>query len=364
MTDVQTWLQAELVSIMHQLGMTDFVIDLDRYIKELASTQKLIKEAAATSKNSTLSILSSPLTKEEETALECTEIWWTSSSHNTSLARDHPRYHKTCFQCRKLGHICINCSLYRCPTCFRTSPGYIQARCPLKRHTFQTSIFFLVFWWRTLLSSSTFLSYGYHQTSSCLPHLISSLKPFLISNLRRWWSNQQSMGQPWWWTHIQCIRVLRYPHRCLRLSRGVMLQFTPIHPYLLFSQTYLFFSSQLLILLMSLACWLTYLCNCFLPSFCLLRLLWLILTYSYLLLHNSITFHWFPFALSLFQNFPSLRYINPRLTLCIPKLDLLCTLVHCYTNLVPFFLLSSLTLCKPSPVLWTGDLSSEPLIYA
>ena len=59
---------------MHQLGMTDFIIDLDRYLKELASTQNLIEEATATSKNSTPSASSSPLTKEEETALERTEV--------------------------------------------------------------------------------------------------------------------------------------------------------------------------------------------------------------------------------------------------------------------------------------------------
>ena len=133
--DVQTRLQVELISVMHQLGMTDFIINLDRYLKELASTQNLIEEAAATSKNSTSSILSSLLTKEEETAFIHTEVWWTGSNHDASLTHDHPRYHKTCFQCRKLGHIRINCSLYQCSTCFKTSSGHIQAHCPLKRHT-------------------------------------------------------------------------------------------------------------------------------------------------------------------------------------------------------------------------------------
>ena len=120
---------------MHQLGMTDFVVDLDRYLKELASTQNLIKEAAIASKNSTPSASSSPLTKEEEIALECTDIWWTSSNHDASLSHDHPHYHETCFQCRKLGHICVNCPLYKCPTCFKWSPGHVQARCLLRQHT-------------------------------------------------------------------------------------------------------------------------------------------------------------------------------------------------------------------------------------
>ena len=120
---------------MHQLGMTDFVVDLDRYLKELASTQNLIKKAAAASKNSTPSASLSPLTKEEETILECTKVWWTGSNHDAFLSCDHLRYHETCFQCRKLRDIHVNCSLYKCPTCFKTSPGYIQAHCPLRCRT-------------------------------------------------------------------------------------------------------------------------------------------------------------------------------------------------------------------------------------
>ena len=69
------------------------------------------------------------------------------------------------------------------------------------------------------------------------------------------------------------------------------------------------------------------------------------------LLHDSITFYHVPIALSLFQTFPSLRYINPQLAMYFPKLDLLCTLVHCHTNLVPLFLPLSLTLCESSLVL-------------
>ena len=120
---------------MHQLGMTNFVINLDQYLKELASTQNLIEEAAAASKNSTPSTSLSPLTKEEETALIHTEVWWTGSNHDASLAHDHLWYHKTCFQCRKLGYIHVNYSLYQCSICLRTSPSHIQACCLLKHHT-------------------------------------------------------------------------------------------------------------------------------------------------------------------------------------------------------------------------------------
>ena len=109
------------------------ILTLDRYLKELASIQNLIEEATA-SKNSTPSASLSLLTKEEETIFTHTEVWWTGSNHGASLACDHLRYHETCFQCRKLSHTCINCHLYQCPTCLKTSPSHIQAHCPLKHH--------------------------------------------------------------------------------------------------------------------------------------------------------------------------------------------------------------------------------------
>ena len=87
---MQTQLQVELISVMHQLGMTDFVVDLNRYLKELASIQNLIKEAATALKNLTPSTSLSPLTKEEEVTLTHTKIWWTGSDHDVSLTCDHP----------------------------------------------------------------------------------------------------------------------------------------------------------------------------------------------------------------------------------------------------------------------------------
>ena len=166
--------------------MTDFVVDLNRYLKELASTQDLIKEAATASKNSTPSASSSPLTKEEEITLERTDIWWTSSNHNASLSRDHPHYHETCFQCRKLGHIRVDCSLYKCPTCFKWSPRPRSSLLPsLTMHPLQASIFFLVLQRRTLSSSPMLLPHGHYQTSPRLSYLVGSPKPFLIPDLRR-----------------------------------------------------------------------------------------------------------------------------------------------------------------------------------
>ena len=72
----------------------------------------------------------------------------------------------------------------------------------------------------------------------------------------------------------------------------------------------------------------------------------------------------FLFALSLSRNFPSLRYINPRLTTYSLKLDLLCTLVHCHTNLVLFsfsclWLFVSLRWCS-EPVTCPRNLSPMP----
>ena len=55
-------------------GMTNFVVDLDRYLKELVSTQNLIEEVTTAAKNSTPSVLSSPMTKKEEVAITHTEV--------------------------------------------------------------------------------------------------------------------------------------------------------------------------------------------------------------------------------------------------------------------------------------------------
>ena len=166
--DVQTQLQAELASVMHQLGMTDFIINLDRYLKELASTQNLIKEATA-SKNSTPSTSSSPLTQEEQIAIIHTKVWWTDSNNDVSLAHNHPCYHETCFQYRKLRHIHVNCYLYQCSTCLKTSPCHIQAHCPLKCHMPSQ---------QALYSSSTDGGPSHHpQHSSCMV----TIKPCLTS---------------------------------------------------------------------------------------------------------------------------------------------------------------------------------------
>ena len=75
------------------------------------------------------------------------------------------------------------------------------------------------------------------------------------------------------------------------------------------------------------------------------------LTQPCLLLCASLQFHCLPFVSLLFWNFLSLWYINPQLTTYFPKLDHLCTLVHCCTNLVPLFFSCPLTLCEPLSVL-------------
>ena len=70
-----------------------------------------------------------------------------------------------------------------------------------------------------------------------------------------------------------------------------------------------------------------------------------------ILLYDSIAFYHVPIAWSSFRTFLSLRYINLQLATYFPKLDLLCTLVHNYTNLVFFsffclWLLESLHQCS------------------
>ncbi|KIJ12103.1 hypothetical protein PAXINDRAFT_15124 [Paxillus involutus ATCC 200175] len=49
------------------------------------------------------------------------------------LSPSDPRYHSSCYQCRRLGHIRINCEWYQCPGCQRFQPGHIQLNCPTHR---------------------------------------------------------------------------------------------------------------------------------------------------------------------------------------------------------------------------------------
>ncbi|KIN95945.1 hypothetical protein M404DRAFT_33751 [Pisolithus tinctorius Marx 270] len=46
------------------------------------------------------------------------------------LTLSDPCYCQTCYVCRCLGHIHVNCGLYECPLCHATCPGHTQAQCP------------------------------------------------------------------------------------------------------------------------------------------------------------------------------------------------------------------------------------------
>ena len=90
---------------------------------------------------------------------------------------------------------------------------------------------------------------------------------------------------------------------------------------------------------------------------------------SFLITHcTSSWFHRIPpcsFCFVIALDFPESQvYINPQLATYFPKLDLLCTLVHCHTNLVIFpfscpWLFASLCRCS-EPVTCPQNLSPTP----
>ena len=144
---IQEELEGDLFLAMYQLGMPTFADDVERYCRELS-------DASPTFAPNTPTASSSSLTNKELHAIECSEAHWTGNFGRTPLSPSHPRFDEACFHCHHLGHICINCQFYICPTCLRNAPYYVQNCCPLRRCYNPT---------RTLSSSS---SSSNHSTSS------------------------------------------------------------------------------------------------------------------------------------------------------------------------------------------------------
>ncbi|KIO01287.1 hypothetical protein M404DRAFT_28823 [Pisolithus tinctorius Marx 270] len=57
----------------------------------------------------------------------------TMTGFDRLLTPSNPRYRQTCYVCRHLGHIHVNCGLYECPLCHATGPGHTRAQCPSLR---------------------------------------------------------------------------------------------------------------------------------------------------------------------------------------------------------------------------------------
>ena len=138
-------IEGSLVMAMYQLGMLEFLEDIDRYMLELSrrnspdSSSSFVTALSTRTTSSNISASSSPLMSDEERVLQRVESWWTGGNSQVPLPSTHLRYHQACHSCHRLGHYRNQCPVYQCPHCTRWAPGHNPNRCPLRRHTPQSS---------------------------------------------------------------------------------------------------------------------------------------------------------------------------------------------------------------------------------
>ena len=136
--EVYLEIEGSLVMAMYQLGMLEFLEDIDRYMMELSrrnspdsSSSFVTAVSTRTTSSTNISASSSPLVSNEERVLQRVESWWTGGNSQVPLPSTHPRYHQACHSCHRLGHYRNQCPIYQCPSCTRWAPGHNPNRCPL-----------------------------------------------------------------------------------------------------------------------------------------------------------------------------------------------------------------------------------------
>ena len=125
---IQRQIDENLTLTMFQLGMPEFLEDIDRYLRELQ---------AIPIHTDTSYPPPSPLSPDAKRALCRTELMYEISTRgtldgeftNAPLRADHPHYRETCYQCHCLGHLRANCPYYKCPHYLQFSPGHSQRSC-------------------------------------------------------------------------------------------------------------------------------------------------------------------------------------------------------------------------------------------
>ena len=117
-------LEGEILLALQQLGMPEFIEDVERYLWQIMPNVIHPKTPSASS---------STLGSEEQRLVEAMEANWRGHDGMTPLTPSHPRYHDACFACRRLGHMRVNCRYYQCPTCLKWAPNHMQGRCPRNR---------------------------------------------------------------------------------------------------------------------------------------------------------------------------------------------------------------------------------------
>ena len=114
-------LEGEILLVLQQLGMPEFIANVERYLWEIAPNVVPPPTPSASS---------SPLGSEEQRLVETMEANWLGHDGTTPLTPSHPCYRESCFACQRIGHIRIHCHYYQCPTCLEWAPGHTQGRCP------------------------------------------------------------------------------------------------------------------------------------------------------------------------------------------------------------------------------------------
>ena len=84
-------LEGEILLALQQLGMPEFIADIEHYLWEL--TPNVVRPPT------TPSASSSPLGSEEQRLVEAMEANWRRHDGTLPLTPSHPHYHDTCFAC-------------------------------------------------------------------------------------------------------------------------------------------------------------------------------------------------------------------------------------------------------------------------
>ena len=125
---------ADLGIAMYQLGMLEFLDDLDRYLQENAvATRTPVPLIRNFSHSPTFgpSTSSSIIDEDKRRTLDLAEIRRDRTLGCLPLPPSHPDYSRACYQCHWLAHLRKDCAVYQCPTCLRWALGHSQGRCPL-----------------------------------------------------------------------------------------------------------------------------------------------------------------------------------------------------------------------------------------